>query len=523
VDRFHARFHPRYKSGLNWAPKAFAEANGRQTRGMHGTAQIVVILLGISAAARAQTASTSQPDLFKIGDVTIQGSIRTRVEVWNWFQGDSGENEYAFSGNIFRISATEATPNWDWQAEFALPFLLGLPSNAVAPGAQGQLGAGATYYVANSNSQNSAMMFPKQAFFRWKNLGDLAGQSLRIGRFELADGAEHTPRNATLATLERDHINQRLIGPFGFTHTGRSFDGFQYTFDRPANNVTIWASTPTRGAYQTDGWGWLHVGFVYAAYTHEWGKGRHSAETRLFNIEYDDWRHVLKVDNRPLAVREQDMANIKIATFGGHSIHAISTNAGTFDLLGWGALQAGSWGSQMQRAWAFAAEAGFQPKILYELKPWLRAGITEGSGSGDPNGHTHGTFFQLLPTPRIYARFPFFNMMNIDDRYGSLVLRPKTKLTISSEFHSLALNNRNDLWYSGGGAYQPWTFGYTGRAANGAGSLANLYDTQADLNLSRALSLTFYCAYAQGLAVMRTIYPRGKNAQFGYTELTYRF
>ena len=22
----------------------------------------------------------------------------------------------------------------------------------------------------------------------------------------------------------------------------------------------------------------------------------------------------------------------------------------------------------------------------------------------------------------------------------------------------------NDLWYLGGGAYQPWTFGYTGRA-----------------------------------------------------------
>ena len=69
--------------------------------------------------------------------------------------------------------------------------------------------------------------------------------------------------------------------------------------------------------------------FGYAAYTHEWGKGRHAADTRLFFIEYDDFRHILKTDNRPLTVRAADLDNIRIDTFGGHSLHAFKTSAGT--------------------------------------------------------------------------------------------------------------------------------------------------------------------------------------------------
>ena len=191
--------------------------------------------------------------------------------------------------------------------------------------------------------------------------------------------------------------------------------------------------------------------------------------------------------------------------------------------LVWGAVQTGRWGALSHRATAIDGQVGFQPKVLPRVKPWLRTGFTMGSGSSGPNGKEHGTFFQILPTPRIYARYPFFNMMNTEDRYGSLMLRPHPRLTVTSEFHSLRLTEPNDLWYLGGGAFQPWTFGYTGRAAGGARSLANLYDAQTDYRVSRLASLTFYAGYAQGLAVMRAIYPQGKDAWLGYAELTYRF
>jgi hypothetical protein len=63
-------------------------------------------------------------------------------------------------------------------------------------------------------------------------------------------------------------------------------------------------------------------------------------------------------------------------------------------------------------------------ELLPKLKPWLRGGYTLGSGDGNPNDCTHGTFFQILPTPRPFARFPFFNMENNRDIMGALILRP---------------------------------------------------------------------------------------------------
>jgi hypothetical protein len=167
-------------------------------------------------------------------------------------------------------------------------------------------------------------------------------------------------------------------------------------------------------------------------------------------------------------------------------------------------------------------EAGFQPAILPKLKPWIRAGYTLGSGDSNPNDSTHGTFFQILPTPRPYARFPFFNMMNTEDAFGALILRPHAKVTISSEYHSLRLTNPNDLWYSGGGAFQPWTFGYTGRSTSGRRSLGNLYDTSAEYRANRHVTFTAYLGYTQGLAAMRQIYPAGKDGRFGYLEAMFR-
>jgi hypothetical protein len=326
-----------------------------------------------------------------------------------------------------------------------------------------------------------------------------------------------------LATLKRDRISQRLIGEFGFSDVGRSFDGVHYSFTNPSDDFTVIAAVPTRGVYQTDGWGWNRAGFVYGSYTKDWGHGRHSADSRLFVVEYDDWRHILKTDNRSAAVRQRDTENIVLNTVGAHTLHAITTRSGTVDLLAWGAIQTGRWGTQTQRAYAFDFEGGFQPAILSSLKPWLRGGFTEGSGDGNPADNHHGTFFQILPTPRPYARFPFFNMMNTEDAYGALILRPHRQVTLASEFHSLRLTNANDLWYSGGGIYQPWTFGYTGRSTSSRRSLGNLYDTSLEYRPSSHVTITAYLGYTQGLSAMELIYPKGKNGQFGYLEVLYRF
>ena len=483
-----------------------------------------VLLFLFSALAYGQNTTAPAAPL-KIGSVTVTGSIRSRLEAWDWFTADTGDNSYAYNGNIFRIAFAQSKENWDWQLEMAAPVLLGLPSNSVAPGAQGQLGLGATYYLSNNKSQNSAMIFPKQGYIRFKNLFGDSKQSLRVGRIEFVDGAEIAPKNATLATIKKDRISMRLIGHFGWGHVGRSFDGANYVYNSPKNgNFTFIGGIPTRGVFQTDGWGWMNTGLGYAAYSKGWGTGIHAADTRVFAMYYQDWRATtVKTDNRPLAARRADTANLHIYSFGGHSIHAIDTKKGTVDLLAWGTGQTGKWGIQDHRAYAVAFEGGFQPKIAPKLKPWFRAGFYNGSGDDNPNDKTHGAFFQVMPTPRPYARFPFFDMMNNQDINAAMILRPHKQVTISSEFHSLRLSNKNDLWYSGGGAYQPWTFGYQGRATNGNRSLANLYDTSLEYRVNPHLSLTGYYGYADGRAVTTAIYPKGKNGAMGYAEVLYKF
>ncbi len=480
------------------------------------------LLAGVAYGQPATAGAAAAP--IKLGNVTVTGSLRSRLYIWDWFQPTAGDNSYAYSGNIFRISFSQSRDKWDWNAEFAAPFVLGLPASPTGTGPQqGALGFGSNYLSANSGSRNTAMFFPKQLFLRFTGLAGVKGQSLKIGRFEFMDGSEIAPKNATLAAVKRDRVNQRLIGNFGFSDVGRSFDGMHYVLASAANNFTIVAAVPTRGVFQTDGWGWNRVAFGYASYTHEWGKGKHSADTRFFAIEYDDFRHILKTDNRPLAVRREDTENIRIDTFGGHSLHALETGAGTLDLLVWGAAQTGRWGTQQQRAGAFDIEGGIQPKVLPKLKPWLRAGYYWGSGDGNANDNKHETFFQLLPTPRPFARFPFFNMMNNKDTFVMLTLRPHPKVTVSSEFHALRLSDANDLWYSGGGVFQPWTFGYAGRNTSGKSSLGNLYDTSVEYRMNRRLTLTSYFGYTQGLAAMEQIYPKGKDGKFGYLEALVKF
>jgi hypothetical protein len=140
---------------------------------------------------------------------------------------------------------------------------------------------------------------------------------LKIGRFAFFDGGELAPKNATLAALKGERVAQRLIGDFGFSDVGRSFDGAQYSYaPSGSNNITVVAAVPTRAVFQVDGCAWNRVGFGYAAYTHDWGTGRHAADRRLFAVEYDDWRHVVKTDSRPLVTRSRDMGNIRINTLG---------------------------------------------------------------------------------------------------------------------------------------------------------------------------------------------------------------
>ncbi|HWP41839.1 MAG TPA: alginate export family protein, partial [Blastocatellia bacterium] len=223
-------------------------------------------------------------------------------------------------------------------------------------------------------------------------------------------------------------------------------------------------------------------------------------------------------------LRAADGENIRLTTFGGHYIAAIKAGSGTVDLLAWGAGQFGRWGSLDHRAGAVAAEGGY--KFGVRTSPWVRAGYFRGTGDGDPADGDHNTFFQVLPTPRIYARFPFYNLMNVEDVFVQLRLKPHDRVSLRGDIHHLRLSNPQDLWYVGGGAFQDQTFGYVGRPGGGRRGLGTVFDLSADISVTQTTVLTFYASGVHGGGVQQFIYPEGGTnpvARFMYFELAQRF
>lgn len=470
----------------------------------------------------AQTGPTAKSMTHPHTGVQFTVFDRTRVDAWQWFAAPHTTETYGYLESLLRLGARQQTLHWAWQAELTQAAILDAPTTAVAPVlAQGQLGLGATYYASNGNNA-----YPAAAFFKQGWLGYAAKNNhwrARLGRFEFFEGQEMKQTDTELAWLQTHRIAQRLIGNFGFSNAQRSVDGVEAHADGPNWDVTAAGARVDQGVFNMNGNPELNVDFLYAALTRRQAHGH--LLWRAFAVGYHDGRTgILKTDNRPLPVRTADHRNIRIGTYGGDALAVIPTHAGTVDMTFWGALQNGSWGADSHSANAVAAEAGYHigTRLHRDAKlPWFRGGWWRASGDSNPGDSTHGTFFQVLPTPRVYARLPFYNLMNSTDSFVQIMDKPTRTLALRSDLHWLRLTSSQDLWYLGGGAFDNKVFGFVGRPANGNSSFASVADLSADWQVRPSLALNAYYAYAQGKSAIGSIYPTNKNMQYGYAELVY--
>jgi hypothetical protein len=342
----------------------------------------------------------------------------------------------------------------------------------------------------------------RQAFV---GLSDSMGRlRFRAGRFEFADGSEAAPTDPDLAALKRDRINQRLIASFNYAL--RSFDGAQFGYQRGASNFTALAVRAVEGSFQLRAFNEIDVDLAYAAYTRSLASAKTPSEFRVFTLWYRDGRP-LKVDNRPAEMIEADRGPIRLATHGAHFITRIKSSAGAADIVLWGAAQLGRWGALDHRGFEFAGEAGYQ--LAAKTRPWVRAGYLRSSGDGNPTDGLHHTFFRVLSTPRAYARFPFYILMNVDDRFFQFRTTPARRLTLRTELHWVRLAAARDLWYDGGGAFQTETFGYLARPSGGSRRLGSAFDASADYSLSPRTTLSAYAGAAWGSVVTAFVFPAG--------------
>jgi Alginate export len=486
----------------------------------HQTALLLILGLSAAPTLAAQSATPVAP----VAPRTTRSwtaSVRTRTESWRWFDS-TARGAYSYTALVPRVGIQQDGPRWHWKLDVSTPIALGLPDNATLPAPQGQLGLGGSYAAASNRTGNPrtnvAGIFVRQATAEWRS----PSLAVRAGRMDVSDGMERTPANSSLAALKAARIGQRLIGSFGFTHGQRAFDGALIQGKAGLSTLTALAVRPTSGVFTITRAGQpLDVAVVYGAWSRGLVRPTAEVDIRLFNLWYRDSRSVVPVDTRPAATRSAASRGITVNTVGGHAIGTRVRGAWRFDALAWGALQSGQWSTLSQRAHALAVEAGVQRPTL-TWSPWLRAGWYRGSGDERTTDQVNGTFFQVIPTPRIYARFPFFNGMNSNERFLTLQLKPRASMNARIGWHALQRTQSADLWWSGGGAFDDRAFGFVGRPvpAGTSRSLGSLLDASLEWKPTRRLGAELYAARASGGGTLTAVYGRQRPATLAYLEFT---
>jgi hypothetical protein len=482
--------------------------------------------LRILAAACMLTA-TASARAFEGSDLTVEGPggsrftlevyERVRGEFVDWFgPGPPVDPRYDFFGHKFQLGVRA---RWKWLEAF-LQYQQSLLVNVPDDGT----GVGAVYF-ANTKRATQLGNFVRQGWARATHQLDRYQLSLQVGRILYSDGGETVAADPTLQWLKAKRIGQRLIGPFDYTHIGRSFDGGVAQLDHPAFNVTGFGFLPTTGGFEIDG-GRTIPAIDVAGVSATWKQlaGLVDAEGRLFWIYYFDDRPrengITVLDNRPPALLALDHDPLDLHTVGADLLRVHPAGPGLVDFLVWTAGQFGSWQSLTHRAWAYAFEAGYQMPAWW-AKPWLRAGFFRSSGDDDPEDGLHETFFQILPTARLYAETPFYNLMNDQDLFGQLILRPLATVTTQVDLHWLRATEGRDFVYSGGGATKGDFFGYAGVPARGRRNLAYLVDLALSWKPVAWLEVASYYGHAFGQDVVSASFDK-RALDYGYLEVVFR-
>jgi len=483
----------------------------------------IVIVSVLIFTFGSNTIAFAQIDLLSIGSepVTLSLWMRTREYVWSYFQPGviekkTYENRYNYQSNSLRAGLGYSIKGFKLYVEGMNPTLFDLPSHATAPAPAGFLGLGANYYSIHQEGLDSNV-FLKQAYVEFGR--QLAkGLNLKGGRFEFNDGQDLVPEDGHLKWLVLNEVSQRLIGNFGWSDVMRSFDGAMVRYGRPDWNFTAMYGVPTRGVFDLDGMDEIRkVDVIYTAlngmFVRRWG----NLLGRTFFIWYDDNRGLTPADNEPAKQASANHRTISVKSAATDLTGTYRLGSGTADTLMWAAYQFGDWGRQSQRAWAALAQVGYCFDDI-PWKPWPRAGFQMSSGDSTPNNNVHGTFFQILPTPRVYALNPIYNMMNNIDGSAEFVLDPLSNVESRTTFHSLWLSSSRDLWYYGGGAFDSHIFGYIGRPSFGKSYLGSELDTGVTWKLSSYLQMSIFAGHFFGGPVVTASFPAGRGETFGYAE-----
>lgn len=451
----------------------------------------MVFLLFVAAAAGAQPV------------VTGTLSNVTRVESWSYFQPPdrvfepTGKPDYTFFGDRAELGAAVEGARFDLSGSFNYVRLENLPRHAIGPGG---LGTGAFYFAA-SGINYSYQLYMSGVSVRIKSADTRT--SLTLGRMPFSSGHPAPGKAPALQMLVRERLSSRMIGNFEWSLYQRRFDGARFDLERSKWHVTTALFVPTQGGFEESTNLSMPRVQVAAAEATRRAAG---AQYQLFAYGYRDRRRLTAVVDNSLA-RDRPV-DVTIGTVGGSYARLAERGRGAFDVVAWGAAQAGDWYGQAHRAASGALEGGYR-WTRASARPWLRAGYLWASGDRNGRDGEHHTFFPMLPSSRQYALSSVYTQMNVRDLFAQLAVEPR-RFRARIEVHDVRVASGADLWYQGSGATasRDRFFGFSGRHAGNRTALGTVVEGALDVPIGTHWSVNAYGATMSA----------GPVAQFWFTD-----
>lgn len=380
-----------------------------------GTALMVLSMISIWAEAeRAEAALDARV-------VTVGGEIRERYEFRDDADFDHTKDDtLSFAGSRLRLHLS-------YEVEPDIAFFFQMQDSRL-------------FGAETSTAANEKNLDLHQGYLTVKNLaGPL---TLALGRQEMVFG------------------DSRLVGNFGWSNVGRSFDGLRLMYTPGPLRVDLWAMITKEfganvGADPAFSPSNRDTQEFYGIYT--------TVKAASFSIEpyvlyLRDTGNVNETDPvtgalvSPMAApatRGQDRVT------GGFRIDGKAAGD-SIDFTGEAAYQAGSMEARGAipksdiSAYAVAVKAGYTLPVA--VKPRIGVEVDRASGDDDPADKKFKTFENLFPTNHIhYGYMDYVGWRNMQDLRASLSIKPTKTSGVSLDYHRFSLAEKSDNWYAASG------------------------------------------------------------------------
>ena len=379
------------------------------------TALMVISIIGIWAETeRAEAALDAQV-------VTIGGEIRERYEFRDNADFDHTKDDtLSFAGSRLRLHLS-------YEVEPDIAFFFQMQDSRL-------FGAEA------STAANEKNLDLHQGYLTVKNL---AG-----------------PLTATLGRQEMVFGDSRLVGNFGWSNVGRSFDGLRLS--------------DTLGPVRLDGWAMITKQYENAATADPDATKAGRDAQQFYGIYASVKTASLSVEPYVLYLRDTGNVN-EVDPISGKLVSPITAPAArgqdrvtggfridgkaagdSIDFTGEAAYQAGSMEARGAipksdiSAYAVAVKAGYTLPVA--VKPRIGIEVDRASGDNNPADKKTKTFENLFPTNHIhYGYMDYVGWRNMQDLRASLSIKPTKTSGVSLDYHRFSLAEKSDNWYAASG------------------------------------------------------------------------